>query len=155
MRAELNMHEMILSQLGAKVEVINSFMCYVKFDLDGTTVSYVYNINKKDKYFLERIEPYPMIAGTFNTEEDIVDIIKIDVEQFRNAKQSKVFSVLVDINKEITHISREFEDLYLYYNVHKEHRDAIKEKLKEVHEIILDAKKDSERVYFKKDPDIL
>ena len=155
MRAELNMQEMILRQMGADVEVINSYMCYVKFYVEGTKISYVYNVHKKNKYFLERIEPYSQVAGTFNCEEDVVEIIKIDLEQFKIAKKSKVFDYLVDINKEITNVSREFEDLYLYYNVHKEHREAIMDKIKEIHNIIIDAKKENERVFFKKDPDAL
>ena len=37
---------------------------------------YTYNINAKNKYFLQRIEPYPIPHGTFSNEVKIVDFIK-------------------------------------------------------------------------------
>jgi hypothetical protein len=153
--AEANMHEMKLRQMGAKVEVINSLMCYVTFDIDGTKVSYVYNVNKKDKYFLERIEPYPQPAGTFETVDDVIEVIKIDIEQFKNAKRSRVFDLFIEINRELAKTSRNFEDLYLYYNVPHEYTDTIKSKIKEIQGIIKKARENSERIYFKKDPDTL
>ncbi|KGG81344.1 hypothetical protein [Caloranaerobacter azorensis] len=155
MKAEINRHDMILTQMGAKIKIINSYMCYVTFDLDGTEVSYVYNVNKKNKYFLERIEPYPEHAGTFKCEEDVIETIKIDIEQFKNAKKSRVFDLFVDINKEMNKTIRNFEDLYLYYNVPREYANSIKSKIQEIQDIIKTAKENCERVYFKKDPDTL
>jgi len=155
MNPEITKHQMILKQLGAKVDVISSFMCYITFDVEGTKVSYVYNINHKNRYFLERVEPYPEVAGTFNTEEDVIETIKIDIEQFRNAKLSKVFDLFIDINKEMSKTIRSFEDLYLYYNVPRECAESIKDKLKEIQEAIQKAKDKSDRVYFKKDPEYL
>ncbi|MCK5762601.1 MAG: hypothetical protein KAH05_00635 [Clostridiales bacterium] len=46
---------MKLKQLGAKIETINSKMSYVRFDIDGVKLEYVYN--NKGKYFLERTKP--------------------------------------------------------------------------------------------------
>ena len=152
LKAETSKHEMILNQLGAKVQVINSLMCYVSFDIDGTKVSYVYNVNKKNEYFLERVEPYPQPAGTFRTKDDVIETITIDIEQFKNAKHSRCFDFFVDINKEITTTSRMFEDLFLYYNVSLESMENIKNKIMEIKEIIEVAKENSERVYDKKNP---
>lgn len=150
--AEIDKQKMILKQMGAKVEVINSFMCYVSLDIEGVEVKYCYNVNKKGDYFLERIEPYPEAAGTFKTEQDVIDSIKIDVEQFKNAKKSHVFSLFIDINREMSKTVREFEDLYLYYNVPHNYAKEIKGKIEEIHSLIAQAKDESQRVYFKSDP---
>ncbi len=50
---------------------------------------------------------------------------------------------------------RNFEDLYLYYNVPREYANSIKSKIQEIQDIIKTAKENCERVYFKKDPDTL
>ncbi|WP_425446132.1 hypothetical protein [Dethiothermospora halolimnae] len=150
--AEVNKHRMVLKQLGAKLEVVNSLMCYVTFDLDGIEISYVYNVNRKNQYFLERIKPYSEPAGTFESEQDVIDTIKTDIEQFKNAKKCKVFDLFININKELNKTVREFEDLYLYYNIPHEHADAIKSKLLDVQDLIFEAKKKGKRIYFKKDP---
>jgi len=88
-QSETNQHVMKLIQMGADVTVVSGQMVYVSFDInDEIKVSYVYNINKKNRYFLERIRPYPISVKEFETAEDICNIIKIDVEQFRNAVKS-------------------------------------------------------------------
>lgn len=152
MIADVSKQKMILKQLGAKVDVINSFMCYITFDIDGTEISFSYNVNKKNKYFLERIKPYPEVAGTFSTEEDVIETIKNDIEQFKNAKKCNVFPLFIGINREMSKTVREFENLYLYYNVPHHYAEEIKEKIDEIHNLIAKAKKESERVYFKTDP---
>lgn len=153
MKAEANKHTMVLKQLGAKVDVINSFMCYVTVNIEGIDVAYVYNINHKNKYFLERIKPYSEAAGTFKNEEDVIDAIKTDIEQFKNAKKCNVFNLFIDINKKMSNTIREFEDLYLYYNVPHEYAEEIRDKIKEIQSLISNAKENSERVFHKKDPD--
>lgn len=155
MMAELEKHHTILSQLGAKVHVMNSLLCYISFDIDGVEVSYSYNVNKKGKYFLQRIKPYPEPAGTFRSEEEIIDIIKIDIDQFKNAKNCNLFKDFVEINKCLNKTVRNFEDLYLYYNVPHEIIDNIKDELDSIQTMIKQAKNSSERVYDKKDPDTI
>ena len=88
-KAEAMQHAMKLLQLGAKVQQIDSKMCYVEFSIEGYKLEYVYNINNKNEYFLERIKPYPLPLKIFKSEKDVIDIIKIDMEQYRNAIQSK------------------------------------------------------------------
>nr|HPJ24259.1 hypothetical protein [Bacillota bacterium] len=75
--SETNQHVMKLVQMGANVTVVSSQMVYVSFDItEDVKVSYVYNINKKNKYFLERIRPYPLPVRVFDSAEDICNIIK-------------------------------------------------------------------------------
>ncbi|MTI66228.1 MAG: hypothetical protein FH753_06450 [Firmicutes bacterium] len=155
MTAEVNKHETVFTQMGARVHVMNSILCYVSFDIEGTEVSYVYNVNKKNKYFLERIEPYPEPAGTFKSVEDLIETIKIDIEQFKNAKKSNVFPKFVEINKRLNNTIRQFEDLYLYYNVPRESIEKIRKNLDEIENTIKTTKENGQRLYFKKDPDTL
>lgn len=52
--------EIRLRQLGAsKIQKVQGCLYFIKFILDDDfEVMYTYNINAKNKYFLQRIEPY-------------------------------------------------------------------------------------------------
>ncbi|SHK43778.1 hypothetical protein [Paramaledivibacter caminithermalis] len=154
-KSEASQHDMKLVQLGAKVEQINSKMCYVKFDIEGFELAYVYNINKKGKYFLERIKPYPLPMREFKSESDVINIIKIDLEQFKNAVNSRNIDAFVTISTELNRTIKQFEDLFLYYNVPKIETQIIMGKISEIQKEIANTKENSERVYFTKDPDNL
>lgn len=152
--AEAMQHAMKLAQMGATVQQINSKMCYVTFELnEDIKLEYVYNINSKEKYFLERIKPYPLPIKVFDKEEDLIDIIEIDLEQFKNAMKSHNLKNFVKINKKLNDTIKRFEDLFLYYNVPSIEVDIIMEEIKKIDEEIVKTKEISERVYFKKDPE--
>ncbi len=153
--AELSYNSMKLRQFGGDVTVINSKMCYVKFNIEGLKVSYVYNINKDGKYFLERMLPYPIPIKEFDYEDDIADLIAIDLEQFQNASRSSHIEQFIEINKKLHHTIQKFEDLFLYYNVPEENTEKIAEKLLEIDAEIARTKATAKRVYHKKDPDSL
>lgn len=155
LNVEASQHEMKLIQMGAKVEQINSKMCYIKFMIDGIPIEYVYNLNKKNKYYLERIKPYPMPVRSYDNESDIVNVIEIDIKQFKNAAKSKNIESFLEINQELNVIIKKFEDLYLYYNVPADKVDIIKSKLKEIQDVIITTKDQTQRVFFDKEPDNL
>lgn len=158
MSSRLIRHEICkdeLRSLGARVLDIQGIMFYVKFKLDGYKISYIYHLNPDNTYFLERIKPYSMVVGDFNTEEDIVDIIKVDIDQFKNAMNSNNFSRFIDVDNNISKLVRIFEDLYLYYNINAEDIDKLNGEIKNILGTIKDIKSHSDRVYFKKDPDVL
>lgn len=144
-----------LRQLGAKVISIQGIMFYVKFKINETKLSYMYHIKTDNTYYLERIKPYFMTIGDFQSEEDIIDIIKIDLEQFTNAMNSKNFDNFIEIDKSMTKLVRYFEDLYLYYNVSKDDMGTIKEEVGHLLDKIIAIKDNSQRVYHKKDPEVL
>jgi len=153
--AEFSQHEMRLIQLGAKVEQISSKLCYIKFNINNIMIEYVYNINSKNQYFLERIKPYPLPIKSFSQESDIVDIIRVDIKQFKNAVKSKNIGSFVEINNELNSTIKRFEDLFLYYNVSSETVACIRVKIDELQQDIADAKATAERVFFDKEPDNL
>ncbi len=150
--AELASQTMQLRQMGGKVMLMNSKMCYVRFDLEGLRVSYVYNVNKRDKYFLERIKPYPLALCEFEKENDIIEAIKYDLDQFKMANKSHHIDEFIDINLRITKIIKKFEDMFLYYDLKPEYIDEIYRRLDLVDQKLDDTLSHSERVYFKKDP---
>lgn len=151
--AEAMQHSMKLIQMGAKVQQINSKMCYVTFDIGDVELEYVYNINSKGKYFLERIKPYPLPMKVYEREEDLIEIIDIDVEQFKNAQKSHNIEAFIDINSKLNQTIKKFEDLFLYYNVPEFEAEIIIQKINEIQDEIKKTKADSERVYFRKEPD--
>ncbi len=154
--SEANQHVMKLIQMGADVKIVSGQMVYVTFDISkDIQLAYVYNLNRKNKFFLERIKPYPMPVKAFNTPDAICEIIKIDVEQFKNAIKSQHISKFIDLNIEFHNMLLTFEDLFLYYNVKADTFGGIKGHLEAIRRTIHEAKESVDRVYFKKNPDNL
>lgn len=147
--------EMRLRQLGGKVNQVNGKMCYITFDIAGLQVEYVYNLNSKGHYFLERIKPYPMPVKVYEDESKIVEIIDIDLEQFRAASKSHNMEKFIALGNKFNETAKRFEDLFLYYNVPAETLDALFNKLVESNDIIDACKETASRIYFKKEPDNL
>lgn len=127
--AEVSQHTMKLQQLGAKVNVINSTLCYVNFDISGLALQYVYNVNYKGNYFLERTKPYPLALQEFDSERDVVELIKKDVDKFRNALKCRHIDNFVTMAKEINHTFRNFEETFLNYNIPGEKVQKIYKKI--------------------------
>lgn len=153
--AEVMTQTLKLQQLGAKVHVINSQLCYVNFDIGGFQIQYVYNVNREGNYFLERIKPYPLPLKEFESEQDVVDIIDIDVEQFKNALKSHNIETFINLSRELNRAMKKFEDLFLYYNVPGDSVEAMLNKIKHFEDEIDELKEKTERLYFRKDPDNL
>jgi hypothetical protein len=147
---------MKLVQLGANVEIISGKMVYVKFSLENNLeVAYIYHINKNNKYFLERIKPYPLPIREFDTPNDVIDMIKLDHEQFKNAVHSSNIYSFIQLNKDLHKTMMSLEDLFLYYNVSNQLLKDTQEKIKQIEESILDAAVEEKRIFFDKDPENL
>lgn len=158
MSSRLIRHEMCkeeLKRLGARVLDIQGIMFYVKFKINDTKISYVYHLNKDNTFFLERIKPYTCAIGDYDSEEDVVDTIRVDIKQFKNAMNSSNFESFIEVDQHISKLVRLFEDLYLYYNVSKDDINQVNTEINKVLEMINDVQEKSERVYFEKDPDVL
>lgn len=151
--AEVMTQTLKLQQIGAKVHAINSQLCYVNFDIGGFQIQYVYNVNRDGNYFLERIKPYPLPLKEFESEQDVVDIIEIDVEQFKNALKSHNIETFINLSRELNHALKKFEDLFLYYNIPGTEVQKMLDKIQNFEKDIETLKTSSERLYFRKDPD--
>ena len=154
--SEANQHVMKLIQLGAAVQVVSGKMVYASFKFDqDVEVSYAYNINKNNKYFLERIKPYPLSIKEFENPEDVIELIKIDYDQFKNAVKSHNIKNFIGINNSLNKSIKAFEDLFLYYNIPSDCVDKINNNIKDINNIITKHSKEDNRIYFEKDPENL
>ena len=155
MRMQANQHEMVLRQMGGEVLQLPSSCCYVRFHIGDFRLSYVYNINKSNRYFLERLKPYPLPLKEYENEEDVIETIKIDLEQFKNAAKSKNMASFIKINQELNKTAKAFEDLFLYYNVEKFHAESILNKIQEIEDEIRKTAEESDLIYDKSNPNYL
>lgn len=133
--------------LGASdVQKVQGMLYFVSFTDSDTEVSYTYNINAKNKYFLQRIKPYPIPEGIFSDEEQVVEFIKRDLKKFRNAEHSHNFTQFIEVTNMINETTKEIETFFLNYNVDKECLEALSHELGAIHKIIADAKKRSTHI---------
>ena len=121
-----------LRQMGAEsVKEVHGIMYIVNFVLNsGNEVSYVFNITKGDKFFLQRMRPYAIPYGKFANAEEIIEFIKKDIEQFRNAECSRNFGKFVEMAENIGTLMREMEHLFLLHNVNEKYLDEINQEIK-------------------------
>lgn len=124
---------MLLRQMGAtEIKHFDSKMNIVNFDLgDGLQISYVYNITRKGKYFLQRMRPYSLVEGFYATEEEIINFIQKDIKRFKNAQKSSNFNRFLLISHLGHHVSSHIEELFLNYNVPEEKLKKIEKQLED------------------------
>ena len=149
---EAEQHEMKLRQMEGEVLQLNAKCCYVRFHIGDFRLSYVYNINKSNRYFLERLKPYPLPLKEYENEEDVIETIRLDLEHFKNAARSKNINSFIKINQELNKTAKAFEDLFLYYNVGTFHTDTILQKLNDIKDEIRKTVDDSERLFEDSEP---
>lgn len=120
-----------LRQMNASnITLVRSNMYIVDFTLEnGVIVSYVFNITKKDKYFLQRMRPYAMVQGKYADTREIVRVIRADLEKFRNAAKSHNFEEFVEISQKNLRLTEEVEDMFLTHNIDKAELDQINSEL--------------------------
>ncbi len=152
LKMDADQHMMRLNHLGCETIQLNGKLCCVKYKTEHMKLSYVYNITKSNHYFLERVSPYPLPLKEYDKEEDVIENIRIDIEQFKSAEKSKNIDSFIKVNKELAKTAKAFEDLFLYYNVQTFHTDIILEKIEEIKQEIMNTVKDSERIYRESDP---
>jgi len=169
---ETTIHEMNLIQLGAEVKVVNGKMIYVEFKLENDLeIAYVYHINKKGKYFLERIKPYPLPEKELETPEDVIELIRIDHDQFANVVKSHLrhiqqkcddtdapssnLQAFIDVNQRLHQTMKKLEDLFLYFHLPRGAISPIEEDIDNIEQKITNLVKKCERIWFEKDPDNL
>ena len=151
--AEISQHTIKLQQLGAKVQVINSTLCYVNFDLEGLELQYVYNVNHKGNYFLERIKPYPLALQEVSDEKGIVKLIKEDVDKFKNTLKSNHSLHFISMAQQISKTFTTFEDTFLNYNIPEEKVEKIYKKILALEFEIDMIREIAKEIYLKDDAD--
>ena len=138
-----------LTQIGAKVTSIHGLLCFVHYYVKDTELFYVYNINAKSQYYLQRVLPYPVGAGVFSKPDDIVEYIKADIKKFENAANSSNFEDFVEITQKIHHSVHAIEDVFMNYNVEPEKMGQINAALEHINEFFIDIRNTSPRIVVK------
>ena len=55
-------------------------MYKVEFKLsDDLTVTYVFDVTKHDKYYIQRIAPYPISHGDFASADEVIEFVRRDI----------------------------------------------------------------------------
>jgi len=158
MSSRLIRHEICkdeFKKMGGKVIDIQGMMFIVDFNLSQYNISYVYYLNEDNTFLLDRIKPYFLSIGYYENEEEIVDIIRSDIDQFKNAMNSTNFDQFVEIDNHLAKLVRLFEDLYLYYNIDKSDIIKLDESVNCILDNIKEIMNHSDRAYTKKEPEVL
>ena len=110
--------EILLRQIGAsQITKVKGYLYFIKFKIDDLDINYTYNINHKNQYFLQRIEPYPLPKGVFDNEIEIVSFIHKDLEKFKKAKKIENFNKFLELNNQISNLTNKIENLFLNCNI--------------------------------------
>lgn len=144
--AEQDNIDMMLTQMGAKVKSIHGLVCYVSFKFNDTEILYVYNINAKNQYYLQKVLPYPVGAGEFSSPAEVVDYIKKDIHYYKTALKSSIFNDFVDINLKLHKTIHKMEEVFMNYNVPHEKMNEIEGKLNHIDQILNEIQ-DTSNVY--------
>ncbi|MGX4600606.1 hypothetical protein [Faecalimicrobium sp. JNUCC 81] len=126
--------ETLLRQIGAsQVTKVRGLLYFIKFKLnEDLEISYVYNINAKNQYFLQRIKPYPIPQGIFTDEYEIVSFIKKDLNKFTKAMNSSNFNLFLSVTKKLNLASYNMENLFLNYNVNSDDFERLNKELNDI-----------------------
>lgn len=138
--------DMQLTQMGAKVNSIHGLVCYVSFNINDTKIFYVYNLNVKEQYFLQKVLPYPVGVGEFTHPSEIVDYIKKDILCYKNASKSSVFKDFININMDLNKTVCKMEETYLNYNVPHEKLNEIVDEIEKINQTLTNIQKESKPV---------
>lgn len=144
---EGTMTEILLRQVdGASITTIRGLQYFIEIDLDNDyKVSYVYNINPNKEYFLQRVQPYPIVHGKFDDDKDLVNFITKDVEAFRNAQKSSNFENFINTTGKLQTMTGAMEEMFLQYNVEADKlidiNDELTKIMTDIEEITKTAKK--------------
>ena len=158
MSARLLRHEVCvddLKKIGARVIDVQGIMFHVSFTINEQEIAFIYHLNPDNTFLLERVKPYFVQIGTYNKEENIVNAIKIDIEQFKNAMRSSNFNNFIKVDNHLSQLVRIFEDLYLYYNINNNQIGELDNNINDLLNKIKEMMKTSDRVFYKKEPDVL
>lgn len=134
--AEQDNIDMLLTQMGASVKSIHGLVCFVRFNINDTEIFYVYNINAKDQYYLQKVLPYPVGAGVFTKPSEIIEYIKKDINYYRKASKSSIFNDFISVNLELHHAIHKMEETFMNYNIPHEKMNEIVNRIEQLGQLI-------------------
>lgn len=145
-----------LKDLGAEVIDMDGISVFVSFENDDNfEVSYMYHRNPDNTFLLEKIKPYQIVLGECDSEHRVVENITYDIDQIHNARNSNKFNSFVETLQKLNKFMRDFDDLFLYYNISGQDMQHIKDSVNELCQDVYKIKSRSKRVYHKTEPQSL
>lgn len=135
-----DMINIVLRQMGATtIKTKPAHITIAKFELnDSFRITYLYEIKENEGAYLQRVDPYPMMMGKLYNEEDIVTLIKRDLNKFKSAQNSTNFTKFLEVASHVAAFEKEIENLFLLNNVSAENLDKIDSEMNNVHKLIDD-----------------
>ena len=113
----VSLHQLDVS----KIKAVSGKQFVVNFDLENSyKLTYVFSVTSEKRFYLQRVEPYPMVHGEFSSETDVMDFIKRDSAAFRNARNSRNYPGFVDTIHNMLALTENAEQLFIGRNVSKE-----------------------------------
>ncbi len=108
-----------LRQMGATdIKVFQSRMHIATFDLGNDfIVSYVFNITRKEKFFLQRTRPYAMVKGMYADQKEIIEFIRDDIERFRKSIQLNNVDKYISLAERMGSLYERMEHIFLHHKV--------------------------------------
>ena len=102
----------------------------VEFKLsDDLTVTYVFDVTKHDKYYIQRIAPYPISHGDFASADEVIEFVRRDITKFRNAMQSHNFPKFIETAHAMVRFTHAVELMFLERNIPEEDMDAVRQSI--------------------------
>ena len=93
------------------------------------TVTYVFDVTKHDKYYIQRIAPYPISHGDFASAEEVIEFVRRDITKFRNAMQSHNFPKFLDTANSMVMFTHAIELLFLERNIPESDMDTLRQSI--------------------------
>ena len=134
------MINVMLRQAGAvSIKTSPAHINIAKFVIgEEVRLTYMYEV-KEEEIYLQRISPYPMMIGKIYNEQQVVDIIKLDLQKFQSAYNSTNFNKFIELASYVTTFNKDIENLFMTHNVPREKLEQIEEEMSKLHQLIEDA----------------
>ncbi|MFR7990485.1 MAG: hypothetical protein ACLU5F_07800 [Anaerovoracaceae bacterium] len=135
-----DMINVMLRQAGAvSIKTSPAHINIAKFVIgEEVRLTYMYEV-KEEEIYLQRISPYPMMIGKIYNEQQVVDIIKLDLQKFQSAYNSTNFNKFIELASYVTTFNKDIENLFMTHNVPREKLEQIEEEMSKLHQLIEDA----------------
>ncbi len=135
-----DMINVMLRQAGAvSIKTSPAHINIAKFVIgEEVRLTYMYEV-KEEEIYLQRISPYPMMIGKIYNEQQVVDIIKLDLQKFQSAYNSTNFNKFIELASYVTTFNKDIENLFMTHNVPREKLEQIEEEMTKLHQLIEDA----------------
>ncbi len=135
-----DMINVMLRQAGAvSIKTSPAHINIAKFVIgEEVRLTYMYEV-KEEEIYLQRVSPYPMMIGKIYNEQQVVDIIKLDLQKFQSAYNSTNFNKFIELASYVTTFNKDIENLFMTHNVPREKLEQIEEEMTKLHQLIEDA----------------